>query len=77
VSAGTEFRVVDVEGGQVGDLFAFCADDVGEYASASHTRPAIGRLLLHVRSSYFRWLMLLQRFLSVDPRVWTPRCVTL
>jgi uncharacterized protein len=43
-AAGTEFRVVDVEGGQVGDLFAFCADDVGEYASASHTRPAIGRL---------------------------------
>jgi uncharacterized protein YcgI (DUF1989 family) len=44
VAAGTEFRVVDVEGGQVGDLFAFVADDVGEYASASHTRPAIGRL---------------------------------
>lgn len=44
VSAGTAFRVVDVEGGQVGDLFAFCADDLGEYASAEHTRPAIGRL---------------------------------
>jgi uncharacterized protein len=44
VAAGTAFRVVDVEGGQVGDLFAFCADDAGEYASASHTRPAIGRL---------------------------------
>lgn len=44
VAAGTSFRVVDVEGGQVGDLFAFVADDVGEYASASHTRPSIGRL---------------------------------
>lgn len=44
VAAGTEFRVVDVEGGQVGDLFAFAADDVNEYASASHTLPAIGRL---------------------------------
>jgi uncharacterized protein YcgI (DUF1989 family) len=44
VAAGTEFRVVDVEGGQVGDLFAFAAEDVNEYASASHTRPAIGRL---------------------------------
>jgi len=44
VAAGTTFSVVDVEGGQVGDLFAFCADDVGEYASAEHTRPAIGRL---------------------------------
>lgn len=44
VAAGTAFRVVDVEGGQVGDLFAFSADDAGEYASASHTRPSIGRL---------------------------------
>jgi uncharacterized protein YcgI (DUF1989 family) len=44
VAAGTAFRVVDVAGGQVGDLFAFTAEDIGEYASASHTRPAIGRL---------------------------------
>jgi hypothetical protein len=44
VAAGTSFRVVDVEGGQVGDLFAFCAEDLSEYASAEHTRPAIGRL---------------------------------
>jgi uncharacterized protein len=44
VDAGTSFRVVDVEGGQVADLFAFNAGDAGEYASASHTRPAIGRL---------------------------------
>jgi uncharacterized protein YcgI (DUF1989 family) len=45
VDAGTTFRVVDVEGGQVGDLFAFSAGDVHEYASAEHTRPAIGRLV--------------------------------
>jgi uncharacterized protein YcgI (DUF1989 family) len=44
IAAGTAFSVVDVEGGQVGDLFAFTADDVGEYASAEHTRPSIGRL---------------------------------
>jgi hypothetical protein len=44
MAAGTTFRVVDVEGGQVGDLFAFTADDVEEYASAEHTRPFIGRL---------------------------------
>ena len=31
VAAGGRFRVVDPEGGQVGDLFAFCADDVSEY----------------------------------------------
>lgn len=44
VPAGTRFRVIDIEGGQVGDLFAFRADDVSEYASAEHTRPRIGRL---------------------------------
>lgn len=44
VAAGTIFRVVDVDGGQVGDLFAFTADDPREYASAEHTRPSIGRL---------------------------------
>jgi hypothetical protein len=44
VKAGTTFKVVDIDGGQVGDLFAFTADDVREYASAEHTRPSIGRL---------------------------------
>ncbi|HEX4754512.1 MAG TPA: DUF1989 domain-containing protein, partial [Candidatus Dormibacteraeota bacterium] len=42
VAAGTTFNVVDIEGGQVGDLFAFVADDPQEYASAEHTRPSIG-----------------------------------
>ena len=42
--AGSVFRVVDPEGGQVGDLFAFCADDVSEYASAEHTRAFNSRL---------------------------------
>ncbi len=37
-------RVIDVAGGQVGDLFAFAAADPGEYASASHTRVAIAKL---------------------------------
>jgi hypothetical protein len=41
---GQCFRVVDVAGGQVGDLFAFTAADPGEFASASHTRVAIGKL---------------------------------
>jgi uncharacterized protein len=41
---GQCFRVVDVAGGQVGDLFAFSAADPGEFASASHTRVAIGKL---------------------------------
>jgi uncharacterized protein YcgI (DUF1989 family) len=44
VAAGGRFRVVDPEGGQVGDLFAFCADDVSEYHSAEHTRVWVSRL---------------------------------
>lgn len=47
VAAGRAFRVIDVAGGQVGDLFAFAGPD--EYLSASHTRahtrklfPAVG-----------------------------------
>jgi uncharacterized protein YcgI (DUF1989 family) len=44
VAAGGRFRVVDLEGGQVGDLFAFCRDDITEYASAEHTRVYVNRL---------------------------------
>jgi uncharacterized protein len=44
LAAGGRFRVVDLEGGQVGDLFAFCADDVSEYHSAEHTRVSVNRL---------------------------------
>jgi uncharacterized protein len=49
VPAGARFRVVDLEGGQVADLFGFvdgpAADGViAEWMSAEHTRPAIGRL---------------------------------
>jgi uncharacterized protein YcgI (DUF1989 family) len=42
--AGQRFRVVDLEGRQCGDLFAFKADDVREYASAEHTRVHVNRL---------------------------------
>jgi uncharacterized protein YcgI (DUF1989 family) len=44
VREGHHVRVVDVDGGQVGDLFAFAAGDAGEYASAGHTRVAIRKL---------------------------------
>ncbi len=44
VHAGTLFRAVDVEGKQCGDLFAFCASDVSEFASAEHTRVSTNRL---------------------------------
>ena len=44
VGEGQYFRVTDVAGGQVGDLFAFSVADQAEYASAEHTRVAIRRL---------------------------------
>ena len=44
VEAGCRFRIVDVEGGQVADTWAFVADDPGEYHSAQHTRAVVDRL---------------------------------
>jgi uncharacterized protein YcgI (DUF1989 family) len=44
VGAGQRVTVVDVEGGQVADTWAFIADDVREYVSAEHTRVAVGGL---------------------------------
>lgn len=44
VEAGQRVAVEDVEGGQVGDLFAFNAADTTEFASASHTRVSIAKL---------------------------------
>jgi uncharacterized protein YcgI (DUF1989 family) len=44
VPAGAHVRVVDLAGGQVGDLFAVSVADPGEHASAEHTRVAIARL---------------------------------
>lgn len=38
VAAGRSVRVVDLEGGQVADTWAFVADDPGEFHSAQHTR---------------------------------------
>jgi uncharacterized protein YcgI (DUF1989 family) len=40
VAAGQQFRVIDVAGGQVGDLFAFIEGDVAEFMSMEHTRPS-------------------------------------
>ena len=44
VDAGTAFRIVDIEGRQVADFFAFNAADVGEHHSAMHTRAGTDRL---------------------------------
>ena len=43
--AGAGFRVIDLDGKQVADLFAFNVDDVSEYASAAHTRVYVDRLV--------------------------------
>jgi uncharacterized protein YcgI (DUF1989 family) len=52
VDAGRRFRVVDLEGGQVVDLFAFAVDDVSEYASAEHTRTHLKRLFPKVGDQF-------------------------
>lgn len=52
VRAGQRVRVVDIEGGQVGDVFAFAADDPTEYLSASHTRTHVSRLFPHVGEAF-------------------------
>jgi len=45
VAAGQRVTIIDVQGGQVGDFFAFNSDDLSEYLSASHTRAYNSRLL--------------------------------
>jgi uncharacterized protein YcgI (DUF1989 family) len=52
IDAGRRFRVVDVEGGQVVDLFAFVAGDPSEYASAEHTRIWVNRLFPRVGEEF-------------------------
>jgi uncharacterized protein YcgI (DUF1989 family) len=52
VRRGEHVRVVDVEGGQVGDVFAFAAADPGEYLSASHTRTSTGRLFPRIGEQF-------------------------
>ncbi|MFF9279047.1 DUF1989 domain-containing protein [Streptomyces griseosporeus] len=44
VDAGQRVKIIDVEGRQVGDVFAFARGDVREYHSASHTRAHVNRL---------------------------------
>ncbi len=46
---GTSLRITDVAGQQVGDLFAFAAD---EYLSASHTRTATSSLFPAIGESF-------------------------
>ena len=52
VEAGAASASSISEGGQVGDLFAFCLDDLGEYLSAEHTRAELFRLFPRVGESF-------------------------
>ena len=52
LAAGQRFRCIDVQGKQCGDLFAFSQADVGEFASAEHTRVSAGRLFPQVGGQF-------------------------
>jgi uncharacterized protein YcgI (DUF1989 family) len=52
VPEGAAVRIVDVEGSQVADLFAFNADDVSEHHSPVHTRAAVSRLFPRVGEAF-------------------------
>ena len=52
LSPGDELSVVDVEGGQVGDLFALVEGDDGEHLSAQHTRAVNDRLFPRLGQSF-------------------------
>lgn len=53
LASGQRFRLVDLEGGQVADTWAFCSDDISEYQSAEHTRVQLSRLLPRVGEQFF------------------------
>ncbi|MGN6379692.1 MAG: DUF1989 domain-containing protein [Gaiellales bacterium] len=52
VAAGDRVRVIDTNGGQVADVFAFNAGDLSEYHSAEHTRVHVGRLFPRVGEAF-------------------------
>lgn len=45
LASGARLRIVNTEGGQVVDTWAFCADDVQETLSMEHSRSALYSLL--------------------------------
>ena len=52
VAPGRSFRVVDVNGGQVADLFAFALGDPSEHLSAEHTRSQLFRMFPAIGESF-------------------------
>lgn len=49
---GERLRITDLDGGQVGDVFAYNADDITEHHSASHTRTHTSRLFPALGESF-------------------------
>lgn len=52
LAAGDHLRVIDPEGGQVADLFAFVAGDLNEHLSAQHTRASRSALFPRVGEAF-------------------------
>ena len=52
LARGERLRIVDVEGGQVADTFAYCDGDASEYLSMEHTRVVVSRLLPRVGEAF-------------------------
>lgn len=52
VAAGTEITIVDAEGEQPADLWAFYENDLGEYLSAPHTRIGLMKLMPAVGDAF-------------------------
>jgi hypothetical protein len=52
VQAGASFRVVDLEGTQVADLWAICTDADREWLSTGHTMASVARLFPRVGQEF-------------------------
>lgn len=53
LNAGQYARVVDLEGQQIADTFAYNLEDVDEYHSAQHTRAVLSRLFPKVGEAFY------------------------
>jgi uncharacterized protein len=53
VAAGQFVKVIDVEGAQVSDMFACCADDPSDWLSTGHTRTRTARLFPRLGQAFY------------------------
>ena len=53
LAAGDYVRIVDIEGQQIADTFAYNVNDVTEYHSAPHTRAVLSRLFPRVGEAFY------------------------